>query len=622
MSAVNLGNAATGTPVKIKIANKAYTWYVIYQGNPSTTYYENASGTWLWLADAYAYGTLAVTNSNVVTNLDSTIKSHLLTPTIMYPYFKRSKETTEYNGTTVTYYPVLATKKTYTGQCFYPSPVECGGAGITKWDCPSFMESSGVITTNYTDGAIIPALAQLASQYGTALRGSYSNASGSNSYSTWNYAPYWSSSGLSFGLNTATRRSGVIIIVDPDGLIISDDALIEASAPSAPSSISVPTSIVGGTSITVSWGASSDSDGDLEGYILERSVDGGTNWSQIYQGSATSTTNTVAYGIETVMYRVKAYDSTNLESGYKTSAQRTVISNTAPTAPSAISVPSSISGGGTVVITWGASTDAEDNLEGYTLERSVDGGSYTEIYDGTSTSYTDTITKGWSTVAYRVKAYDPYTSSSYTTSATRTIDNNTAPVITCNYSNNANIGTKSSGFSVGYSVDDEDGDAVTVTETLDGTVKRAFTATNGTSYSFAVTGDYFQKILNGDHTMVISATDGTATSTLTLSFTKYVTTVAVVLNPAIEADAQITACAVTVSGNIPSDAEMKVEVTNNGNDDNPIWEDCTDESKSGSSYTFVNETAERGYAFNLRVTVSRGGSDTGGYITSIQGGFQ
>ena len=57
---------------------------------------------------------------------------------------------------------------------------------------------------------------------------------------------------------------------------------------------------------------------------MEKSIDGGSEWSQIYQGSALSTTNSVAFGTPTVMYRVKAYDSEGLESGYKTSNQVTV----------------------------------------------------------------------------------------------------------------------------------------------------------------------------------------------------------------------------------------------------------------------------------------------------------
>ena len=116
----------------------------------------------------------------------------------------------------------------------------------------------------------------------------------------------------------------------PSSLYVSDDgSVFQNTAPSTPASISVPSSIDGGSTITVSWGTSTDAEGNLEGYIVERQVDGGS-WSQIYQGTATSTTNTVAFGTNTVAYRVKAYDAAGLESGWKTSSTVTVTNNRAP----------------------------------------------------------------------------------------------------------------------------------------------------------------------------------------------------------------------------------------------------------------------------------------------------
>ena len=407
-------------------------------------------------------------------------------------------------------------------------------------------------------------------------------------------------------------------------LSVSDDGSVQTNvAPTTPSSITVPSSIMGGTTITVSWGESTDADGNLAGYKVERSTNGGSSWTQIYQGTATSTTNNVAFGTASVMYRVKAYDDAGEESAYKTSSQVTVVNNTAPSAPASISVPTEVKGGGSLVISWSAATDSDGNLSGYKLERSVNGGAYSEIYDGKNTSYTDTITKGWNKVQYRVKAYDPYTSSGYTTSAERTVDNNSAPTITCSNASGSNLGTKSAGFSVTYSVNDADtADSVTVTEKLDGVTKRTFAATKGANNSFAITGEYFQKVLNGSHTITIEASDGKATTTHTLYFTKSVTKAVITLEEPMEADDKISVCAITVTGSIPSDADYTVEVTNNAKDTTPVWEDCTNEAKNGRNYLFTNQTAANGFAFNFRVTAERGASGTGGYITSIQGGFQ
>ena len=410
----------------------------------------------------------------------------------------------------------------------------------------------------------------------------------------------------------------------PSTLLVSDDGTVSTNtAPSTPGSISVPPSIMGGTNISISWAKSSDAESNLAGYKVERSTNGGSSWSQIYQGTATSTTNNVAFGTTSVMYRVKAYDTEGLESGWRTSSQVTVVNNNAPSAPPSIAVPNDVKGGSTLVISWTAASDSDGNLSGYILERSTDGGSsYTQVYKGNALTYTDTITKGWSTVMYRVKAYDSYNAQSgYTTSTKRTVDNNTTPTITT--SSAANLGTKSSGFAISYSVDDKDaGDTLTVTEKLDGTTKRTYTATRKTTNSFAVTGEYFQKITNGSHTMTVTVTDGKATVTKTFTFTKAVTAASITLAKPMEADAQITLCAITVGGLIPADAVFKVEVTNNGKDSSPVWEDATTEARNGRNHLFTNQTAANGFAFNFRVTAERGASGESGYIASIQGGFQ
>ena len=152
----------------------------------------------------------------------------------------------------------------------------------------------------------------------------------------------------------------------PSSLYVSDDgSVFQNTAPSTPASISVPSSIDGGSTITVSWAASTDAEGNLEGYIVERQTNGGS-WSQIYQGSATSTTNSVAFGTNTVAYRVKAYDAAGLESGWKTSSTVTVTNNRAPGAPGSLTVPAVVRGGGNLAISWTAASDSDGNLSRWT----------------------------------------------------------------------------------------------------------------------------------------------------------------------------------------------------------------------------------------------------------------
>lgn len=226
-------------------------------------------------------------------------------------------------------------------------------------------------------------------------------------------------------------------------------------------------------------------------------------------------------------------------------------------------------------------------------------------------------------MAYRVRAYDTAGAySGYATSPARTVNNNTAPAITSSATNGSDLGVKNGGFTVSYSVSDADNDAVTVTETIDGAKKREFSATLGGSNSFAVTGETFMKLLNGKHTLSITANDGQATASHSVTFTKEVTGASITLDEPMTADAPITICVLSVIGFVPADAHFTVEVTNNALDDAPVWEDCTSEVKTGANHIFTNKTASKGAAFNFRITAERGASGEGGYITSVQGGFQ
>ena len=282
-------------------------------------------------------------------------------------------------------------------------------------------------------------------------------------------------------------------------------------------------------------------------------------------------------------------------------------------------------GGENLSISWAASTDPDGNLSGYVLERKVGSGTWAQVYRGSARTYTDTITKGWSTVMYRVKAYDSYNAQSgYTTSTKRTVDNNTTPTITT--SSAANLGTKSSGFTISYSVDDKDaGDTLTVTEKLDGKTTATRTGVaSGTALTFGQgsTAENFQRILNGSHTIQITANDGKESTSLSATFTKSVTSATVTLTTPLAVDGDITVAVLQVTGSIPDDATFKAEVTNNANDQSPVWQDATVEVKKGVNIVFTNSTAANGAAFNFRVSVSRGASGTGGYIEAISGAFQ
>lgn len=200
---------------------------------------------------------------------------------------------------------------------------------------------------------------------------------------------------------------------------------------------------------------------------------------------------------------------------------------------------------------------------------------------------------------------------------------NTAPVI--NYSGGSALGDKTEGFTLNYSVSDADGDAVTVTEKLDNVVQRTFAPALGETQQFqAVLPANFQTILNGNHTITIEATDGKAAAApVNVTFSKEVHSASITLSTPLAADDMPTAIRLSITGDIPDDAVWTAEVCNNAYDTSPTWENIKPAIQSGYNFVFSNKTkTAENWGINFRIEVTRGPSNTGGYIYAIEGGFQ
>ena len=609
MANVRLGAKAVGSTVKIKVNGTVEDFIIIHQGKPSSVYDDSCNGTWLLMKDIYTTRNwddsncdylnsdmTAYLNGTFISLIDADIRNAI--KQVKIPYINYSNDN------------VMSGSNGLSCKVFLLSGTEVGFSGV------SYMATEGA-KLSYFDSA--------------SKRIAYNGSSAANwwlrSPSSKGYVSVWGvyTDGSDRSLWCYDRYGARPAFVLPSSLVVSDDGTVSTNtAPSTPWNISVPSSIMGGTNISISWAKSSDAESNLAGYKVERSTNGGWSWSQIYQGTATSTTDSIAFGTTSVMYRVKAYDTDGLESGWRTSSRVTVVNNNAPSAPPSIAVPKDVKGGSTLVISWTAASDSDGNLSGYILERSTDGGfAYMQVYKGDALTYTDTITNGCSTVMYRVKAYDTGgMESGYTTSAIRTVRYNVAPAINAS---STSLGEKNAPFSFAYTVTDADGDTLTVTEKLDGKTTATRTGlASGTALTFeqASTADGFLRILNGSHTIKITANDGKESTSLNATFTKSVTSASVTLTTPLAVDGDITVAILQVSGSIPNDAAFKAEATNNALDDSPVWQDVTAEVRKGMNIVFENQTASAGAAFNFRISVERGASGEGGYIDSVSGAFQ
>jgi hypothetical protein len=309
-------------------------------------------------------------------------------------------------------------------------------------------------------------------------------------------------------------------------------------------------------------------------------------------------------------------DSTNAKGNYEFQW------NAAPSTPSGISVPANCYSGQKIAVSWGASTDPEGDAITYILERAINNGSYTQVAATAARTFEENVLTSWNTVKYRVKARDSVgNESAYITSSTSAVIHNQPPTIS---GQNADLGVKREGFSYAYTVDDPDGDIVTVVEKVDEKTLKTHTPTLGQSVNLTLAGNDFTSLTNGLHTITITATDSAGNETArTLTFTKAINSFVIYLSAPLEAVQQPRRANVVVTRNIPAGGTFKVEVTNNPFDPSPAWEDCTNAVLQGVAHVFENtENAAVQYGLNVRVTVGRGEALSECWVSSIGGNFE
>lgn len=203
---------------------------------------------------------------------------------------------------------------------------------------------------------------------------------------------------------------------------------------------------------------------------------------------------------------------------------------------------------------------------------------------------------------------------------------NNPPVISSSLgTSGTDLGEKKDVFDVTYSVSDSDGDVLTVTEKIDNIViNTRKNISSGSSLTFSNLNNLasFQTILNGKHILEIIANDGKESTSFIFTFTKKVTEADITLKEALAVEGDISVAVLKIEGSIPKDAIITVLVTNNGKDSNPVWQDATTQVLNNKNIIFTNKENINGAAFNFKISIKRGASDEGGYITSINGAFQ
>lgn len=352
------------------------------------------------------------------------------------------------------------------------------------------------------------------------LSASYANSEGTvlpiaytlrNSETSWTRTVYKDGSASAYMINSSGNVQGNSVtgtslyrpsFTLPSTLYVDDNgSVFQNTSPSAPSSISVPNTAFDEGSVTVSWSAGSDKEGNLVGYTLMREFNNDNLWRQIYRGSElTYTDSDLPGGTTSVRYRVRSFDSGGLESDWTTSSAVKVIKK----APSSITAPMIVMQGQPISITWDSVSDADS----YVLQRKADAGGWEQVYAGSDTSYTDTA-GNWSTVQYQVCGVFDGTNGAFAVSEVVTV----APASTLVISGqDSDLGTITA--DIPYSVVTDTGKQIVLTRTVNGALVESRTVNSGFAYSIPV-----MDLPTGTGTIVITATVQTDSDPVTVTRT-------------------------------------------------------------------------------------------------------
>jgi len=161
--------------------------------------------------------------------------------------------------------------------------------------------------------------------------------------------------------------------------------------PPSPASLTVPAASADGNA-TLSWASVSQ----ITHYVVQQSSDGGSNWTGVYDGTATATAlSGLANG--NYQYRVEACNAYNC-SAWKIGSNALVVTHP-PTGVPTLTAPAN-STNGSYTISWTAVSTATS----YTLQESVNGGgSWTQVQANGNTSW-PTSGRGNGNYSYRVQA--------------------------------------------------------------------------------------------------------------------------------------------------------------------------------------------------------------------------
>lgn len=200
--------------------------------------------------------------------------------------------------------------------------------------------------------------------------------------------------------------------------------------------------------------------------------------------------------------------------------------------------------------------------------------------------------------------------------------NNLAPTIS---GNDKDMGVINDKFEYVFSISDVEKDTIYYSTYLDNKLlSKQVEAVDGKKYATVIEGMDMIKLEPGKHTFKIVAVDAQGSkSERIITFSRDVQTLIMMLKEPFATDVQSKKVLVAPGWDVAKGAECRVEVCNNGFDENPTWEDATAMTELNKAYVFQNDrkTAEK-WGVNIRLMIERKAAKTNSYITGIGGAFE
>ncbi|WP_397537880.1 DUF6273 domain-containing protein [Rummeliibacillus pycnus] len=218
-----------------------------------------------------------------------------------------------------------------------------------------------------------------------------------------------------------------------------------------------------------------------------------------------------------------------------------------------------------------------------------------------------------------MRIYSSTTVSDTASSGVYSLVFNEAPTIS---GSDTNVGQKTDPFTYDYTVNDANStDNLTITEKANGVTIRTITnAVRGQKYTADLSSVWKQMPVNTATTLTITVSDGSLSTTRTITFTRKEDRVVAYFKPAslIPESVQPLEVLVRVIRTIATNADFKIFICNNGLDTSPTWEDVTSAVLAGEAYKFTNrmKTAEN-YAVNVKIQVLKNTASTYSYIKAL-----